>query len=758
MPKSSRKKKEKVADFSKAKLKLGKGKKLPTNVVDTSFKARSIALPTQSIAVEKDSAVPTNKRRQTFSDILSLLKHYNAGARKDAIFSARELFQDHPGLLERSIAPLLSACARLVGDEDASVRKTLLSFLDWILPRLEKTHIFPEIRIDAVRFLNLLLDAVPESVVCGWDESGLGHGMRILEGYLGILSAGTKFGGAEGSAQATSTASVVLSPQSKLVVLQSLSSFLSHAIDPQPFAGESHRGIGQATAAVPTWFVRPSFVNTRLYEEHAKALQPSLHGVNGKHLTWSVDPDFESFDEDFVYDPRLLCGELETVQDLSNLSDLSPEMGDVSRSLGGIPLIMRLSRTLYPTLTATFLDGAPVVFSPSTNPTETEVQMLMAAFKITRTLYGAILQSVDPGADLLAPCEELKTLLGYLTGYFPFTAAHREAKASAWWIRKPRGAHQECRWSKLFQDLSVIYCELLSLLILVSHQSGTRNMDRRNRFRAPRHTFLSPLKSRFSLSSQVDLVKSYVIRLLQGDGGSGAQLSRPISVAIYTALLPTIWALLNQRSGDQPEQEPSAVLTATLDHAMRASSVSAVKRLTVEFVGRLLLLEKEVGYIGHFHPRDAGAGRKFQEWLLHLPKALWQVGTDNFATTRAILGVLLRLVQRGSHVVEREQISSLSSRLTPFFRIVHPIRGQVLGPFTKIPSSEVHVRYLTLDLCASLVTDQARSGTEDGGLCHAVSEAVKGTREEPYWDRVRAAMRGAWVKDGPPEIQDRATK
>jgi hypothetical protein len=96
-----------------------------------------------------------------------------------------------------------------------------------------QTHIFPEIRIDAIRFLDLLLDAVPESVVCGWNESGLGHGKRVLEGYLGILSAGIKFGGGEGlstridnifirliapcsrsgTAQATSTTSVVLSPQ-----------------------------------------------------------------------------------------------------------------------------------------------------------------------------------------------------------------------------------------------------------------------------------------------------------------------------------------------------------------------------------------------------------------------------------------------------------------------------------------------------------------------------------------------------------------
>jgi pre-rRNA-processing protein IPI1 len=49
-----------------------------------------------------------------------------------------------------------------------------------------------------VRFLDLFLELVPESVVSGWMEGNSGHGRRVLEGYLGILSAGTKYGGAEG--------------------------------------------------------------------------------------------------------------------------------------------------------------------------------------------------------------------------------------------------------------------------------------------------------------------------------------------------------------------------------------------------------------------------------------------------------------------------------------------------------------------------------------------------------------------------------
>ena len=50
-----------------------------------------------------------------------------------------------------------------------------------------QTHIFPEIRIDAIRFLDLLLERLPEVLVDGWTEGGKSHGGRILEGYLGLL-------------------------------------------------------------------------------------------------------------------------------------------------------------------------------------------------------------------------------------------------------------------------------------------------------------------------------------------------------------------------------------------------------------------------------------------------------------------------------------------------------------------------------------------------------------------------------------------
>ena len=56
------------------------------------------------------------------------------------------------------------------------------------------THIFPEIRIDAVRFLDVFIECIPDIVVHGWSHSNSSHGRRVLDGYLGVLSAGTAYG------------------------------------------------------------------------------------------------------------------------------------------------------------------------------------------------------------------------------------------------------------------------------------------------------------------------------------------------------------------------------------------------------------------------------------------------------------------------------------------------------------------------------------------------------------------------------------
>jgi pre-rRNA-processing protein IPI1 len=55
------------------------------------------------------------------------------------------------------------------------------------------THIFPEIRVDAIRVLDVFLQHIPEVVTAGWDSSSVernadGPGRKLLQGYLGLLN------------------------------------------------------------------------------------------------------------------------------------------------------------------------------------------------------------------------------------------------------------------------------------------------------------------------------------------------------------------------------------------------------------------------------------------------------------------------------------------------------------------------------------------------------------------------------------------
>ncbi|KAG8694306.1 hypothetical protein FRC09_009938, partial [Ceratobasidium sp. 395] len=218
MPKSSKKRKEKAADFAKAKLKLGKGKKPASNEIDTSFKAKSVALPNQTIRTEEHVAgqgIPTTRRRLTYDDLLTHLKHYSPTTRKDALQGFRELLSDHPRMIVPNLGSLLDAVAKLIADDDHSVRKALVSFLEWVLNQIPLStltphapplllfaaaalaHISAAIRTDAVRIINALLEKAPQAVVFGANlrKSGEeGPGARILEGLMTAIGAGESKG------------------------------------------------------------------------------------------------------------------------------------------------------------------------------------------------------------------------------------------------------------------------------------------------------------------------------------------------------------------------------------------------------------------------------------------------------------------------------------------------------------------------------------------------------------------------------------
>ncbi|KAJ3844883.1 hypothetical protein F5878DRAFT_21636 [Lentinula raphanica] len=725
MPKSAKRRKEKAADFTKAKLKLGKGKQAPSNAIDTSFKARSIALPSQSIVVEKDDSAPTTRRKLSLDDLLVHMKHHNPSTRKDTIFGFRELFDAHWELVGSSLPVLLNATARVIGDEDASVRKALLSFYSWLIPRIPKedlvphaplillftasaqTHIFPKIRIDAVRFLNIFLEHFPEVIVSGWDTANNSLGSRVLEGYLGVLSAGTITGDAEGPPVATSTASVMLTSTSKLVVLQSLSCFLEAATASQ----------STSPTTEDTWFLSSSFTTREAHEAFDRQLSPSSSKKTIYHTVWAPEMDPEDDVSPVssslaIHASNLSC----SLEGLSHEIASSRTFCEVGASTNNSnPFLVRLAKTLHPTLVSIFLDCAPVVFSPSTSPPEIEMGLVSAVVSITRTLYGLIIQDNSP---VLSAIEELQTILGYMAPFFPFS---------------PSG-QRDVKIEQAFQDLNLIYCDLTSRLALASRIPEPTSRQNQTTSRGKRGRQLG------QDSSEADRVREYVVRTLRGQVSS-AQLVRQLTPAAYNSLLPTVWSLLNYSGRDEEFLERSEeVLEAILEHAIKTGSKSVLKRSTFNFVARLILLETDMHYQGAFQFRKHEKGTILaEEWLVQLPQVLWELGPSNSSATECIVLFLLRLLQCRSKFIHENTLTSLQTRFAPYFHITHPTRGAILGPFAKLSKGDFIVpsglQRRVLDVVILLCTHGSlKPGTI---LRDAVDSALVKTEEYGYWTHLK---------------------
>ncbi|KAG6819451.1 hypothetical protein H0H93_011800, partial [Arthromyces matolae] len=690
-----------------------------------------IALPNQSIAYEKDDDTPTTKRKLTFEDLVSHTRHYNAATRRDALLGFQELFGAKWDLLDSSLATLLNTCVRLIADEDASVRKALLTFFTWILPRIPQanivphspllllfttsaqTHIFPEIRIDAIRFLDLFLECIPHEVIAGWNEDSNGHGSRVLEGYLGILNAGTRFGEADGPVQATSTASVVLTPASKLVVLHSVSTFLQSAV--RALTGSYSNDRSELSNPLNTWFLSSSFARTADYHSFEKLLQPSVQYAQPLYQ-WreNVDPEDNDDNPPGTFGASTLpTSDFFTLQKLSDISNVFSSSSEHDPSSDH----NRLARTLQSTLIATFLDCAPSIFTPNGVPAEIQLKLVVAVSQIAHSLYGVILRGSDSVEANSATVEDLHSLLGYMTPYFPFNLS----------------GVKDIKAEQAFQDLNLIFCELTSLLLLATNAEASR-LKRRGKTRQTNNGS-NFNKGNNQLTIQTQRVSEYILQILGGQAAGGTQLGRALTPAAYVSLLPAIWGLMNNitTSSTQQESTKSAILDAVISHSLKTSSKSSLKRVTIEFVARLVLLSSDARYRGHFRfDHDPKAIAKVQEWVSHLPRSLWEIAAGNISTSEIITQFLLRSIRQrlGTAIT----ITDLRSKLVPFFTINHPARGQLPGPYSKIPGTSP-LKRLTLDLAAWLMV-----GTDNGSrheLLTAVDQAVIGTEQSEYWTWVQ---------------------
>ncbi|KAF9974779.1 hypothetical protein BGZ73_001773 [Actinomortierella ambigua] len=327
MPKSSsKKKKEKNADFKKTKLKVGKKKAVADNFTDTSFKSKAISLPTQSISQDK-AALLTNSRNATFSELMTQLKHYSPGTRKDAIMGLKDLFHRHPHLLPLHLGTLVNAIVRLLIDDSSVVRKALQSFLSEFTPMLHPrdihpflpllivytcsamTHILEDIREDALKFMDLWVAAGGQVVVNGfWDkimpnyvalltsDSNASHASKLSSAmsFTAATPTASQSAGNRGSAAATKGGSAssgtgsgggahtsknaLSSLKAKCSVLESLAGFLEAGLVGSERGGAAGAG---ALEKDPHWFLR-NFLATEHARRSFNLARTTISGQEGQ--------------------------------------------------------------------------------------------------------------------------------------------------------------------------------------------------------------------------------------------------------------------------------------------------------------------------------------------------------------------------------------------------------------------------------------------------------------------------------------------
>ncbi|GAC99791.1 hypothetical protein PHSY_007394 [Pseudozyma hubeiensis SY62] len=711
MPKASKRQKEKKADFQKTKLKLGKGKQAANNATDVSFKAKTIALPQQSINVDKSGKL-VNSRNLTTADLALQLRHYSAGVRRDAVSGIKEILTLHPSLMLTDAAPLVPELSRCVGDDDAAVRKQLHALLLWMLPQIPAqllgpyhntlllfttsalSHIYPEVRLDAIKILDVCLDALPHIATVGWENavhkmanaissaahgptqsnpagpsnaSHQPHGERIMNCYLNLLGITQKSG------SAASITATDLAPGAKLLIIKSLRSFLTYALR----STSRDSSDGDDAQSCPTWFFRSAFASSAEYEYFQRIL--TRHTVPERSRCISVrqsnEVDSQTSTSTSYSDWPFIEQAAKSLMDLTtssgaslNQSDLFTSLhsalglrpsspSDMSRSSSGKQTqsaALSLYTLLDPVLLASFLDTAPSAFQPDLDLSQqfrgqnvglsTPAQLIFELISLILALWRGSSSSVRTQART-----SLANMLGHISVYFPFS--HRTGSS---------GLSAKAKSAVVQIDLA--YAELAALLAL----SNTK---------------LDKVKSKFNAEVQIASVSAFIAELLSTpmtESGTvslasvGASAASVLDPDTFRALLPTLWFLL----GSEHDTLLDSLLASYHAHATQ----HRVKPVLFEFLARAFLLSK-VRAETPFTIRERD--RILESLLSTLPRSLWEASSSTaghaFAAVQLEFLHFLLLLPSPPATLACE-------KLGPFYWIRHPTKKvSGPGPFSKLP-------------------------------------------------------------------------
>ncbi|CAO3642235.1 unnamed protein product [Cunninghamella blakesleeana] len=685
MPNAKKKKAAQNEDFKKKKLKVGKAKALPDNYTNTSFTTKSISLPNQSINENKSSELTTS-RNLTLTDLLIQLKHYNSSVKKDALSGLQELCDRNPNLLVSSLGTIVNGIVRLFIDDDFEVRKALLKFLNESFINIDvkelepfvplliiytcsaMTHIMEDIRLDAIKLLDIWITILPDEIVNKFWK-------RICGNFSSLLTVDSNnISKSNTTSKITSAASVKAAEskthlhinKTKLGLLTSLTKFLEAGLF-------EHR-------KDYFWFMY-TFMNDRHARKSFKRKFDTENNDTSQLLWNSVNTIYTPH---HIMTPALIPYLSADALSFSPLHLFESASGDISQNKNNrlevgnfsfedrVGQVKELIEQYQPLLIGNWLESAPVVFTSSTTISYTPaLQMLHNVLHLSLILWramissGAIKNTTPQWTD-----SYLQQLLKHCCAYFPFGIS----------LVGNCGAKVE----STLQEMSIMTCELTSLYLLarkIQYQEQVSQGDIKTDLKNNQHS-KKQIEAIEELPPWAERFVDYVLGLL-GYEEADNKMSSDFKNENLINLLPAIWGFLNCLDGDQCY----SLFKAIIGYYKFCHAHSATKRTMLAFIIRIYLIQSIPSYNGRFKllPNTKYANL-MKEWLITLPRVLWELKTAHLNTTKLILNAMCDIAKRDDKdIFDTATLRKTELSLVPYFYVHIASKGDIYGPFLHLP-------------------------------------------------------------------------
>lgn len=345
---SKKKKLEKKKDFQKAKLKVGKTARKPDNYTNTSFVAKSISLPNQSVAKKAS----TSNGPVDLSHHIALTKHHSAQTRKEVLLFIENHLPSNPSMYKQ----IITATVPLITDQSQSVRLGLVSLIRACATKqvglLElhmrsivlylvsaMTHIQPDIRATSTSLLGLLVEMAPTPLVKGYF-------VKIAKSYFSLLSWPLTGDKKAVSLAVNSSGSLGGGKKSRAQHIRILGKFLEAALLDIPTLSSTFQTdwsqISTPHPATPNFMIPETpqpFAQYRLFIDELPTSISSSDSSNAKLGDLSLR-DAEALSTDDIRTRRKVYKKVFRDGILKNLQDAVKEGGEIGNEANGCLAIL----------------------------------------------------------------------------------------------------------------------------------------------------------------------------------------------------------------------------------------------------------------------------------------------------------------------------------------------------------------------------------------------------------------------------------